>query len=314
MLIAISSCLLGTPIRYDKTGQKDAFLSEKLGKYVQFLPFCPEHLAFGTPRETIRIVLEEDVRKVYTVFSKTDVTQAMNDAMQHELQKLLEHPLCGIVLKSKSPSCALGSTKYYTKEMGEGKKDGLFALTCKEHFPLLPIEEEARLLDPWLRENFIMHVFAYEDMMTQKKTMKKMAELVAFHTSYKFLLQTKSEKNYRELGRIVANHEKLLFDEVLHVYTLLFLQTIALKHKISRTVNVLEHMMGFFKELLRPSEKKEIHLQIEAYKDEIIPLVGVMNTIEFLAKKYEITYLLAQKFLNPYPKDLALRSHIHVGK
>ena len=91
-------------------------MSEKLGKYVQFLPFCPEHLAFGTPRETIRIVLEDNVRKVYTVFSKTDVTQAMNDAINEEVQKLLEHPLCGIVLKSKSPSCALGSTKYYTKE------------------------------------------------------------------------------------------------------------------------------------------------------------------------------------------------------
>jgi uncharacterized protein YbgA (DUF1722 family)/uncharacterized protein YbbK (DUF523 family) len=314
MLVAISSCLLGTPIRYDKTGQRDRFLTDKLGQYVSFLPFCPEHLAFGTPRQTIRIVLENEGKKVYTVFSKEDVTHAMQEAMDTELNTLLSHPICGIILKSKSPSCGLGSTKYYHKEMSEGKKDGLFALTCKEHFKDLPIEEEARLQDPWLRENFVMHLFAYADAMAFEKSVNTVSELVSFHTNYKFLLHSKSEKQYRELGRIVANQKAYPFKEVCASYLALFRKTIALKGKISKTVNVLEHMAGFFKHELNTIEKQELHGQIKEFHEEVIPLISVMSTIEFLAKKYDIHYLLEQKFLNPYPKSLGLRSIIQEGK
>ena len=314
MLVAISSCLLGNPIRYDKTGQRDRFLTDKLGKHLTYLPFCPEHLAFGTPRQTIRIVLENEQKSIYTVFSKENVTKPMNEAIETELHALHSHPICGIILKSKSPSCGLGSTKYYTKEMSEGKKDGLFALACKEHFTHFPIEEEARLQDPWLRENFVMHLFAYEDSMQFEKSVLKLSELVLFHTQYKFLLHSKSEKSYRELGNIVANHEKLPFKDVCASYLALFRKAIAQKGKISKTVNVLEHMAGFFKHELSSVEKKELHGQIKEFQDEIIPLISVMSTIEFLAKKYDIHYLLEQKFLNPYPKDLGLRSSIQEGK
>ncbi|WP_333803966.1 YbgA family protein [Sulfurospirillum sp.] len=312
--IAVSACLLGEPIRYDKTGQRDRFITDKLGKYASFVPFCPEHLAFGTPRETIRIVLENEHKKVITVFSKNDVTDAMNTAMAHELEKIKKEELCGIILKSKSPSCGLGSTKYYMKEMSEGKKDGLFATLCKEHFVDFPIEEEARLLDPWLRENFVMQLFAYADAQMLEKNIQTMRELVAFHTAYKFLLQSKHEANYRLLGKIVANHETKSVMEITQAYLALFKQTLNHKSTIAKTVNVLQHMVGFFKKELTSSEKQELHLQIEEFRDEIIPLIAVMSTIEFLAKKYNTTYLLGQKFLNPYPKDLALRSMIQVGK
>ncbi len=312
--IAVSACLLGEQIRYDKTGQRDRFITDKLGKYASFVPFCPEHLAFGTPRETIRIVVENEQKKVITVFSKADVTEAMNEAVAQELRKIQSEPICGIILKSKSPSCGLGSTKYYSGAMSEGKKDGLFAFTCKEHFVDFPIEEEARLLDPWLRENFVMQIFAYHDAMILHQNIKTMQELVSFHTAYKFLLQSKHETNYRLLGKIVANHEKKSLKESTEAYIALFKQTIAHKGSISKTVNVLQHMVGFFKKELSSGEKQALHLQIEEFRDEIIPLIAVMSTIEFLAQKYEIHYLLGQKFLNPYPKDLALRSMIQEGK
>lgn len=312
--IAVSACLLGEQIRYDKTAQRDRFITDKLGKYASFVSFCPEHLAFGTPRETIRIVLENERKKVITVFSKNDVTEAMNEAVTHELRKIQNEPICGIILKSKSPSCGLGSTKYYNGVMSEGKKDGLFAFTCKAYFVDFPIEEEARLLDPWLRENFVMQLFAYEDAMKLQQNIQSMQELVAFHTAYKFLLQSKHESNYRNLGKIVANHDQKNLQELTQAYLTLFKQTIAHKSTIGKTVNVLQHMVGFFKKELTSDEKKELHLQIEEFRDEIIPLIAVMNTIEFLAKKYAIHYLLGQKFLNPYPKDLALRSVIQEGK
>ncbi|WP_041961878.1 YbgA family protein [Sulfurospirillum cavolei] len=312
--LAVSACLLGEQIRYDKTAQRDRFITDKLGKYASYVPFCPEHLAFGTPRETIRIVQESERKKVITVFSKNDVTEAMNEAVEHELRKIQSEPICGIILKSKSPSCGLGSTKYYSGAISEGKKDGLFAFTCKEHFVDFPIEEEARLLDPWLRENFVMQLFAYEDAMKLQQNIKSMQELVAFHTAYKFLLQSKHEGNYRLLGKIVANHDKKSLQEITQAYLTLFKQTIAHKSTIAKTVNVLQHMVGFFKKELTSAEKQELHLQIEEFRDEIVPLIAVMNTVEFLAKKYEVHYLLGQKFLNPYPKDLALRSVIQEGK
>ncbi|MDD3343023.1 MAG: DUF523 and DUF1722 domain-containing protein [Sulfurospirillaceae bacterium] len=312
--IAVSACLLGEPIRYDKTAQRDRFITDKLGKYASFVPFCPEHLAFGTPRETIRIVLEDERKKVITVFSKDDVTEAINEAVAHELHKIQNEPICGIILKSKSPSFGLGSTKYYHEQMSEGKKDGLFALTCKAHFVDFPIEEEARLIDPWLRENFIMQLFAYHESMNLEKSIHKVSELIAFHTAYKFLLQSKHEKNYRLLGNIVANHEQKPFSEVIQAYLALFRKTIALKSKISKTVNVLEHMVGFLKNHLDTEEKKTLHQFIKEFQEESVPLIAVMNTIEFLAKKYTVHYLLEQRFLNPYPKDLALRSSIQVGK
>jgi uncharacterized protein YbgA (DUF1722 family)/uncharacterized protein YbbK (DUF523 family) len=312
--IAVSACLLGEQIRYDKTGQRDRFITDKLGKYASFVPFCPEHLAFGTPRETIRIVLENERKKVLTVFSKNDVTQAMKDAVEHELHKIQNEEICGIILKSKSPSCGLGSTKYYSDAMSEGKKDGLFAFTCKAHFVDFPIEEEARLIDPWLRENFVMQLFAYEDAMKLQKNIKTMQKLVSFHTAYKFLLQSKHEANYRLLGKIAANHDKKSLQEIMQMYLVLFKKTIAYKGSIGKTVNVLQHMVGFFKKELTSSEKEELHMQIEEFRDEIIPLIAVMSTIEFLAKKYNTTYLLGQKFLNPYPKDLSLRSMIQEGK
>lgn len=314
MQIAVSACLLGEPIRYDKSGQRDKFITDKLRNYMSFIPFCPEHLAFGTPRQTIRIVLEEQKKRVYTVFSHEEVTQKIHDAMNVELAKITTHEICGIILKSKSPSCGLGSTKYYTKEMGEGKKDGLFALRCKEYFQDFPIEEESRLLDSWLRENFVMQLFAYYDTMQLEKSITKVSELIAFHTSYKFLLQSKHEKNYRLLGNIVANHAQLAFTNVIRDYLALFRKTIAIKSKISKTVNVLEHMAGFLKDELSPIEKKELHNHIKEFQEETIPLIAVMNTIEFLAKQHNIHYLLEQKFLNPYPKSLALRSSIQEGK
>lgn len=312
--IAVSACLLGEPIRYDKTGQRDRFITDKLGKYASFIPFCPEHLAFGTPRETIRIVLEDEQKKVITVFSKADVTEAMSEAMAHELRKIQSEPICGIILKSKSPSCGLGSTKYYNGAMSKGKKDGLFATLCKEHFVDFPIEEEARLIDPWLRENFVMQLFAYGDAQALQKKIQSIRELVAFHTTYKFLLQSKHETNYRLLGKIVANHETKSVMDVTQEYLALFKQTLKHKSTIAKTVNVLQHMVGFFKKELTSDEKKELHLQIEEFRDEIIPLISIMSTIEFLAKKYNTLYLLGQKFLNPYPKDLALRSMIQEGK
>lgn len=314
--VAISSCLLGNSVRYDGSHKKDAFLVDALGKFCTYTPFCPEHIAYGTPRQTIRLQQHhESIDVVASQHPENILTSALNSANSLEIERLKSIPLCGIILKSKSPSCGLGSAKYYLESgMAEGKKDGLFAALCKEHFPLLPIEEEGRLQDAWLRENFIMQLFAYYDLQAFLASCTTFGQLVTFHTAYKYLLFSKDEQRYREMGRLVGNQNKKELPALLCEYAQLFKECIAIKSSIKKTRNVLEHMLGFFKKELTKVEKEIIKGMIADFTEKIVPLITPLYTLRMLAHKYSVTYLLEQKFLSPYPDELALRSDIKSGK
>ncbi|MDY0403891.1 DUF523 and DUF1722 domain-containing protein [Sulfurovum sp.] len=315
MKIAVSGCLLGEEIRHNGGHKRDDFITDMLGRYAEFVSFCPEHLAFGTPRDSIRLVNTPDGIIVQRNKNAEDVTDALTQTSKEELEKIAQQPLGGIILKSKSPSCGLGSTVLYRANgYAEKKGSGVFAQMCQKKFPLLPIEEEGRLLDPWLRENFVMQLFAYDNFETFKASKPTMKALVAFHQSYKFMLQSKDEQSYRELGNIVANRHGDTFDAMLTAYETRFKETIAHKSSIGKTRNVLEHMAGFLKKSVSEVEKRTLHEQIEDYANKIVPLITPLSTLDMLAKEYQVTYLLGQKFLHPYPKALALRSDIRSGK
>ena len=165
MKIAVSACLLGEKIRFDGGHKHDRFITKQLGEFAQYVPFCPEHVAFGTPRPTIRLVENtEDDYFVQSNKSQEDVSSDLLKSSQSEFSRIENEPLRGIILKSKSPSCGLGSALVYRENgYAKEKSDGMFSKMCKEQFPLLPMEEEGRLNDPWLRENFVMQLFAYDD-------------------------------------------------------------------------------------------------------------------------------------------------------
>ena len=244
-----------------------------------------------------------------------DVTNELKQGVEKELGRLEDMQLTGIIFKSRSPSCGVGSTTTYLPNgFSEGKDYGLFAKACKEKYPLLPMEEEGRLCDPWLRENFVMQLFAYDAFEKLKRSSPKMKELIDFHTRYKFLLQAKDEKLYRELGNVVAHREGLEFGELFKKYEQLFKTAISKKSSFKRNRNVLEHMAGFFKNELSAIEKATLHEQIEEYANKIIPIITPLSTLHLYAKKYKTKYLLNQVFLTPYPKELALRSHLESSK
>lgn len=315
MKIAVSACLLGEKIRFDGGHKHEHFVTDELGKFAEFIPFCPEHLAFGTPRPSIRLLRHDDTLFVQSNKDQSDLTLRLMETSKEELSKISKEPLCGIIFKSKSPSCGMGSAKVYLENgFCEGKEDGVFAAMCRERYPLLPMEEEGRLQDAWLRENFIMQLFAYDAFEQFKVCNPAINELVRFHTVNKFILQSKDEKLYRELGNIVANRDNLTFDIVLAMYELGFKTAISRKSSIKKTRNVLEHLAGFFKNELTKDEKKIVQSHINDFADKIVPLIVPVSTIALYAQKYHITYLLDQTFLNPYPKTLALRSHIDAGK
>ena len=315
MQIAVSSCLLGERIRFDGGHKHDRFITGGLGKHAEFVPFCPEHLAFGTPRPTIRLVHEKEGIEVHPSKSDDNLTEALLVTSNAELDRLKAAPIRGIIFKSKSPSCGLGSALVYrTNGYAEGKDDGVFAKLCRAHFPLLPMEEEGRLCDPWLRENLVMQLFAYDDFENFKASEPSMKMLVAFHESYKFMLQAKNDVMYRTLGKIVGNHEKKPFLEILGEYENLFKTIIAEKSSIGRNRNVLEHMAGFVKDKVTQVEREMLHEQIREYANKIVPLIAPLSRLHMFAKAHDIGYLLNQKFLHPYPKELALRSDIKSGK
>ncbi|MBN2895826.1 MAG: DUF523 and DUF1722 domain-containing protein [Campylobacterales bacterium] len=314
MKIAVSGCLLGEKVRFDGGHKEERFVTRELGRYMEFVSFCPEAPAFGTPRPSIRLVDVEGNVRVWSNKDNSDLTEPLQREVESQADMLSKEPLCGIILKARSPSCGLGSTKLYrTNGHTEGKSDGLFAKACKEHFALLPIEDEGRLQDLWLRENFIMAIFAYDafERFKQEATMKA---LVHFHTCNKFLLQAKDETLYRQMGQLVGNAEHLAFSELLERYELLFKTAINRKSSIKRTRNVLEHMAGFFKRDLTPGEKAALREQIGDYAARLVPLAVPLSTLKLFAQKYAQHYLLEQSFLEPYPKTLALRSYIDSGR
>ena len=315
MNIAVSACLLGEKVRFDGGHKHDRFVTDELGRYASFVPFCPEAIAFGTPRPSIRLVNMEDGYNIISNKNGTNLTKELQDKSYQELHKIAGTNLSGIIFKSKSPSCGMGSAKAYLENgFADSKADGMFVSICKEKFPLLPMEEEGRLQDDWLRENFIMQLFAYDSIEKLKESKPDMRAVVDFHTKNKFLLQAKDEKIYRVLGNIVGNHENLPLNELFANYEYNFKVAIAQKSSIKRNRNVLEHMSGFFKNELSSEEKEVLHEQIEEYAKKIVPIIVPLSTIKLYAKKHKTAYLLGQTFLEPYPKELALRSSLLSSK
>ena len=318
MKLGVSACLLGTACRYDGVGATDKFIVDILQKYFQTVPYCPETIIWGSPREAIRQTLSEtgELKIVTSTKNPKDVTLEIENISNECADKIQNDDLCGFILKSSSPTCGLERVKVYKPFNAPSVKNGVgvFAKKIKEKYPYLPVEEEGRLIDPWLRENFLMQIFAYQDLHNFLKSNPSFNDLVIFHTSYKYLIYSKAQKSYTTLGRIVANKDKKQLNEILIEYKEEFLKAISLKGNVNKTYNVLLHMFGYFKKLITKEEKEDILQALNEYKEKIIPLIAVMKIINLYVKRFDVEYLKVQKFLNPYPKELALRSDIKAYK
>lgn len=318
MKLGVSACLLGTPCRYDGVGASDKFVIGTLQKYFETVSYCPETMIWGSPRETIRQVQNNngELKIMTSMKNPRDVTKELEDISLECADKIQNDDLCGFILKSSSPTCGMERVKVYKEGNAPSIKNGVgvFAKLIKEKYPHLPLEEEGRLVDPWLRENFLMQIFAYKHLHDFLKSNPKFNDLVIFHTSYKYLIYAKAQTPYKNLGRIVANHDKKQFSEVLEEYKEEFLKAIALKGSINKTYNVLLHIFGYFKKLITKEEKEIILGCLDEYKEKVIPLIAVIKLINLYVIKFDVEYLKVQKFLNPYPKELALRSDIKAYK
>ena len=310
--IGVSACLLGREVRYDGGHKRDAFLVETFGRYVEWVPVCPEvELGLGTPRPTLR--LERHDGDVRLMMPKTgdDHTDAMRGYADKRVAALVEDDLCGYILKKDSPSCGMERVKVYgTNTIPSKSGRGLFAEALMQRFPNLPVEEEGRLNDPPLRENFVERVFAYRRLRSLFGRRWTLGDLVAFHTAHKLQLMAHSPKTYERLGRFVAIAKNVARGEVRARYESLFMQGLTLLATPARHTNVLQHMAGYFKKLLDDESKRELQSVIDDYRRGLVPLVVPMTLVRHYVRRFDVTYLKGQVYLEPHPKELMLRNHV----
>lgn len=310
--LGISKCLLGEPVRYDGGHKLDRFLRDTLGQYVEYVPVCPEvECGFGIPRETMHLEGDPEAPRLITTRTKRDVTEQMLRWAHQRVMELAQEDLCGFIFKSNSPSSGMERVKIYDRS-GMPRKigRGIFAGIFMSRFPWLPVEDEGRLHDPGLRENFIERIFVlkrWREMLTEGR---KLTRLVEFHTRHKLLIMAHSPKQHTALGRLVAAAKGIPETELYDHYQVLLMAALKLQATVKKQVNVLQHVMGYFKRNLSADEKQELLEVIDHYHRSHVPLIVPITLINHYVRKYDQPYLKTQYYLRPHPLELQLRNHV----
>lgn len=310
--IGVSMCLLGEKVRHDGGHKRDDYLTDTLAGFFEWVPVCPEvELGMGTPREAIRLVQRNGEVRLLGRQSGADHTEAMRSFARRRVEQLASQNLSGYVLKKDSPSCGLERVRLH-QEDGRVTRSGrgLFAVTLADRLGNLPIEEEGRLRDPRLRENWIERVFAYHRLQALWATDWRIGDLIAFHTSHKLVLLAHSPRAYQQLGRLLAGAKTLPRHRLRDRYEREFMAALKTLATRGRHANVLQHMAGYLRELLDDASRRELLGCVEDYRRGILPLIVPITLMAHHVRRFEVAYLRGQVYLNPHPKELALRNHV----
>ena len=310
--IGISSCLLGETVRFDGGHKRDSFLTETFGRFVEWVPVCPEvECGLGTPRESMRLVAVGTHVRLLTGKTGVDLTDQLARYSGDRVEALASENLSGYVLKKDSPSCGLERVKIYGEHrMAVKSGRGIFAARLIERFPSLPVEEEGRLSDPRLRDNFVERVFAYARLRALFSSKWDVGGLVRFHTAHKLILMAHSTVAYQRLGRLVARAKSVCAVELERGYTDVFMAALAGIATARRHTNVLQHMAGYFKDRLDRASKAELLAAIEDYHAGLVPLIVPITLLRHHVRVHDVSYLAGQLYLEPHPKELMLRNHV----
>jgi uncharacterized protein YbgA (DUF1722 family)/uncharacterized protein YbbK (DUF523 family) len=310
--IGISACLLGQNVRYDGGHQWDRYITDTLGSYFSWVPVCPEvEYGLSIPREAMRLVGDPATPRLVTVKSGTDHTEGMREWARKRLETLENEDLCGFIFKSKSPSSGMSRVKVYGPSGAPSRMGvGIFAKALMDRFPLLPVEEDGRLHDPILRENFIERIFVYHRWRHLSKQGMLAKDLVRFHSEHKLLIMSHSLKHMSALGNIIADTGKNIKNDKGNNYIKTLMDALRLMATTKKHANVLMHMMGYFKKDLSHDEKQELLDMIDMYRLGKIPLIVPMVLLSHYVRKFDQPYLKMQVYLNPHPLELMLRNHV----
>ena len=315
--VGISSCLMGQPVRFNGSHKRSRFCTDVLSQYFEFVPICPEvAIGLGTPRQAIRLVSESanstDIRAVGSSDATLDVTEPLTHYAAEQAQQLTD--LCGYILMQKSPSCGIfGVKRYLDNGHPEGTTQGIYAREFQRHQPLLPMEEAGRLNDDALRENFMVRVFAYYDWRNFRADAGEHlspADLIGFHSRYKYLVMAHSLVHYKSIGRLLANFGTVETSEIADQYIEQLMAALARPATRKMHSNTLMHMQGYLKRVLSDNDKQELTELIHQYRQGIVPLVVPLVMLKHhLNHQPDVAdYARQQVYLNPHPYELGLRN------
>lgn len=301
--IVSSKCIEFAPCRYNGLMVKSSIV-EKLKDYAEFLPVCPEvGIGLEVPRDPIRVVDSGDELELFQPKTGKIFTNEMNKFSESFLESITN--IDGFILKNKSPSCGVKAINIYTSfENSRPRKDGIgfFAANVMEKYPNLPVEDEGRLRNLFIRENFLTNIFTHAKFRSVESG--DFNDIIKFHTQNKLLLMSRSPVNLNKMGQILSNKKEQSLDDTKAVYKKLLYKTLAEIPKSSLNINVLMHAMGYFSEYLKHDEKYLFLTTLDEYKNERIPLLVCLNMIKMWIIHYNQEYLAQQTFFEPYPTDL----------
>ena len=311
--VLVSACLLGEKVRYDGGHKRDLFLNETLGPFVEWVRVCPEaDCGLPVPREAMRLAGDPKHPRLVTNKTGIDHTERMERWAKARLDELSRLDLCGYICKKDSPSSGMERVKVYGGGDGIPTRTGagVFTRMFMERFPRIPVEEEGRLSDPVLREMFIERVFClrrFRDLLARPPSR---GALVDFHTDHKLLLLSHDRGHYEEMGRLVAGAKSVPIEILYRNYGEIFMASLEHKATPKKCADVLNHMIGHFKNMLSSDDKQELLYVIDQYRRRLVPLVVPVTLVRHYVRKYDVAYLARQVFLNPHPVELMLRNHV----
>ncbi len=310
--LGIAKCLLGEKVRYDGSHKLDRYIKDILGQYVEWVPVCPEvECGMSIPREAVRLVGDVDKPKLLGRKSGKDWTEQMQFWGRKRLDLLDKENLCGYIFKHGSPSNAMGRMKVFQSGGGVLYTGvGIWSRMVMDHFSEIPFEDDGRLHDSGIRENFITRVFTFKRWRDAIEESRSPKMLINFHTRHKMLIMSHNEQIYRAMGKLVASAGSAEFDGLLSQYSKLLFKALKYRPTVKKNVNVLTHAVGHFKKDISADEKQELLGLIEEYHKGLIPLVVPITMINHYVRKYGKEYLASQYYLKPYPAELMLRNHV----
>lgn len=309
--LGISSCLLGNEVRHDGGHKRNVYVTSTLSEYFSFRPYCPEmSIGLGVPRPTIRLTRSgECVRLTGSDNPDLDVTYDMNQWSDGAIRGM--HDLSGFILKNKSPSCGMERVRVYEgNSMPARDGAGLFASALLKTMPWLPVEEEGRLNDSMLRENFIERVFVYYRWQQMTNHAFSVSDLMEFHQRHKFILLAHDETEYRKLGPLIASANKSNIKQIADEYRLRLMTRLKERSSRKRHTNVLMHVMGFLKNKISSDDKQELIEIMDNYRHGKVPLIVPITLMKHHLRRYPDEYISRQYYMTPYPEELMLRNMI----
>ncbi len=312
-VVVVSQCLGFAAVRYNGQLLQDAFV-KALAEHVQFVQVCPEvAIGLGVPRDPIRIVVDATGRRLVQPATGRDLTEPMRRFSESFLEA--PGPVDGFILKSRSPSCGIKDVKAFGSESGQPapKTTGFFAEAVLRRFPNLAVEEEGRLTNFRLRHHFLARLFAAR-RFREIQTGGAMGDLVQFHTEYKLQLMAHSPSGLNKLGRIVANPASAPTRDVLARYGETLASVMAAPLRPGSTCNVLSHAFGYVSKELKPGERKYFLELMDEFRDDRLPLSALLTVLKSWVLRFDQSYLLQQRFFEPYPRPLMDLTDSAAGK